>query len=214
MVKASFIIYFIVDILVCAVGSLCSLILLMLIWDMTVWGDYIKLIFAMTATQLVYDVFICTDVIFPASFTGFEPSAAWAIIIQLLGGVSSFLISSVISYVVLYVIVKRQTFSVKKNIYIISAFILVPNIVWMALAIKGIYFTQPQNDEMAIIGFELTVFIRLACIVFNVCNYLACYFRIKRMKSLNADTMSNQEKALITLVDRLLWYPIIQAASR
>ncbi len=122
------------------IGSLCTLLLMVLIIDQNVWNDFTKLVFLMTVTQFVYDIFI-------TSFAYDE--GIWISIICLIGGVSSFLISTLISYSVFFVLYTAKILKLKKWRSLLALIVIIPNVAIAAVILQAFY---TSNLKLLLVG--------------------------------------------------------------
>lgn len=207
MVSGEVVIYVLL-ILIAVIGTACSLFLCWIIVDMKVWNDFNRLIFAMTAFDVLY--FICfanpnVVIDYRDSEAGYDIGIAMYIC-SLVGGISSYIISSYISFSVVHLLLFIEVFDIKKWRVFLIALIIVPNIIWVVVTIIG-YETGP-NTTLLDVGYKLTSIFRLMCVAFNTISYFVTVLKVKEIyrtaAAQNRET-NRQENAIITITERLKW---------
>jgi hypothetical protein len=218
MIQGELLIY-ISFIIISFVGSICSFLLCWVIWDMKIWNDFNQLIFFMTLADFIY--FICypnANVII--DYRGNEVGFYFGVCMyigELIGGISSYIISSFISFSVVHLLHFVEVFDIKSWRKVLIAIVIIPNIIWVSITIAGYANNGPKHDILLDVGYKMTSIFRLICVAFNVISYAITYFKVqdiyKTAARENRET-NRQENAIITIVDRLKWYPVLQVVSR
>ncbi len=204
----------IVALLVVIFGSFFSLSLMAIIIDRNIWTDYIKLIFAMTFFQFIFDALLCSDLL------GYTVDTKIGAIIEsliLLGGTSSFTISCLISFTVFHVLYYKYALNMKKWRTVFIAIVSIINISWFCPVIIGVF----TDRKLITVGFMMTTVYRLMAIILNFGFYIVNYSIVRGMRSTSSTSFfsklatclrtsetkitSAQETAMLTLVDRMKW---------
>ncbi len=209
-------IFEIVALLVVCIGSFFSLSLMAIIIDMNIWTDYIKLIFAMTLFQFIFDALLCSDLL------GYAVDTKIGAIIEsiiLLGGTTSFTISCIVSFTVFHVLYYKHALDMKKWRPTFISIVSLINISWFSPVIVGIL----SEKKLIFVGFMMTTGYRLVAIILNFTFYLVNYSIVRGMRASASSSSSSilsklccvsapmtkitseQERAMLALVDRMKW---------
>jgi hypothetical protein len=195
----------IMEILVSALGSLASLFMMILMIDMNVWTDFTQLIFAMTCTQFVYDATV-------ASFT-FKLSV-WMQAVCAFAGVSSFIISTYLAFVICHVLYFQVVFDFYRWKWLLAAIVVATNV---SFCIVGLYGAYHDREDFVTIGFLAVTFTRLLCVFLNFIFFFISKYQVNNMTKYalaSRGSLSNSVVAMRVLVDRIKYYPLMQAISR
>jgi hypothetical protein len=189
------------------VGSLSSSMLVYLTLDIKVWNSFHRMIFWMSATQLMYDLL-------QPSFSFPLKDSWYAVLICLVFGVTSFLISTLLGFSVLYVLYFKTIFNFRKWWLPLAIFIAGPNIVMVTIVIVGFY----KNDAvMYTNGFDIATYLRIICLFINLLLFLASKYLVDSLTGFNKDSIAAKSSSVIAmkvLVGRLKYYALVQALSR
>lgn len=188
------------------VGTLCSLLTIVLIIRMKSNTGHLHLVFLMSVYQLIYDVsFSFSDINF-----GYYPNAA-SNFTQLLGGISSALISNWIAYVAMYIVLFRKKIDVFENIVPIHVTTILPAFV---VSLIYLFAAVPKSNLNASLKSASIVYvynnIRLLSIFLNFVFVVAIAIRIYN----SGGNKTPQEIAMRTLCLRMIYYPFVQAIGR
>lgn len=195
----------IVTIYVSIIGSLASLVLLLLVLDLKIWNDFIRMIYFMTVSQFIYDVLISCF-----SF----PLGPWVEVICYMGAVSSFIISTMIAFSVLHVLYYKSIFNLKRFWWVWAVLVFVPNSIIFILLIHGFYV---RDESLVRFGQDLVTYIRLFCLLLNLIFFALCKYQTCLIYNYFLDRnipLSNSSIAMQVLINRLKYYPLVQACSR
>ncbi len=139
----------------------------------------------------------------------------WVLIIRSAAGVTSFFLSSILSFSILYVLKYYKVLNVFewKKTCIACSFGM--NIMWVPIVLAGAY-ANPLNISLMQAGFQVSTWLRVFPIVFNLLAYIASKILVSGMSSQRSSRNgpSKEELAIIRLVDQMKWYPLVMAAAR
>jgi hypothetical protein len=188
------------------IGTICSLLTIVLIVRMKSNTGHLHLVLLMTVYQLLYDVSFCfSDMDF-----GYYPNCI-SNLLQLFGGVGSALISNWIGFVAMYIVILRKKFDVFGSIVTIHLSTILPALA-NSLLYLGSSVPRPQENDFWKKASVVYVYnnIRLASIFFNFVFVLTIASHIYNRSSSNTP----QEIAIRTLCLRMIYYPVVQAIGR
>lgn len=181
-----------------AAGSFfCSLLTLIIIYYLRSWNGYLLLISTMVFFQMLYDVNYLLGVV-----AGYQACQAWNIL-DVLGGLAVSFWSNVISFVVLFVVVKVKSLDIFASYFKFSLFatliplvlsILVFFVIIRADADDDLPFLFCVYDTTALATFvsETYYWGRLASIGFNIAVFIFMNAKIRKMNyAVNASNNSN-----------------------
>lgn len=193
------------------VSTTASGINLFLIIDMKIWTGHNQLIALMSLYQILYDASEYTCI---TSSDNTTPSYLAALAINVLGGTTASVISNVMIGTVFYIVKYRETIDLKKYIHKTHILCALPG-----LFVALFYLSASGIGDLSLVIKSLYtyVYIRLLSIIFNIIPYIYMSYLIQRSSSRNIQgrrSQSPQEKAIEVLVDRLKYYPLIQALAR
>ena len=189
-------------------SSTASVIMIHIIRKMQ-WSGHLSLIYTMTWFQLLYDISFFPGIV----NTNNSSLQILSNLAQILGGISSSIMSNFIAFVALYVIAKVVTLNIPKYYFIIVAFSVLPAFVVGVVYLTGEaqYHQHPKLAELAVL--DLYYYVRLSSILLNFIFSFFTFYCINRINS-HKKSKSSAEKAIGTLAMRLFYYPIVQAISR
>lgn len=203
--------FVVVLILVCIVGVSTSWVLMWLINDLQARHDFNRLIFYMAAFDAIYYLFyLCGLFNLPGSSQSLKTTSTLLNIVQLVGGTASYIISGYISFLVVNLLVYSKVWNIKKWAPLLVALVVVPNIIWVTITLVGLF---SNNKPLEFLGLNISVYIRLIPILFNIVCYIISRIKVAETNS-KRRIKSPQEIAIGVLVDRLKYYPILQVLSR
>ena len=185
-----------------------SIIVLYLIRDMKLYNGHIFLVICMSIGQLLYDFS------FPLTAIDYGSNTMYVFfnLFQIAGGLSVAIASNIMTFVVLYVIKTNHYIHILSYTTFVYFLISVPSILLCIFYLLGSIISSD------IVELEQTIYIwlRLISIAFNfiICSLGYVYTRhlTARMNATVAPSL--QASAVCTLINRMQWYPIIQAISR
>jgi len=215
----------------------CTITTLLIIQRMKKWNGYLLLISTMTTFQLLYDINYMLGVC-----PGYIPCMIWNFL-DIIGGLGNAYTSNVISYTVIFVVYRIQSFDIFANFYYI---LFLVGFIPLLFAILNTVSLQHQVDddepyEYCILNHsnlgktttEFYYWTRVASIIFNFIAFIYISVKVERMKSTvvhhqhhgsSFDTQEskttggysteNQMAAIATIVSRLKYYPLAQAICR
>ncbi len=218
------------------VSLICSLTTLLLIYLMRVWNGYLLLITSMTAFQVLYDI----NYILGAVPT-YAACATWNFL-DILGGLSVTLWTNIISFIVMFVVMKIRSFNIFRNYkYFVIIAVVFPLIIAI-LVLTRLEAASDDDDlpftsctykpgEMSLVLRGIYYWGRLASIIFNFMVFGYTSYRVRlmaHMRAASANTQQvsvnsresafqvseNQTLAVFSLVSRMKYYPLAQAILR
>lgn len=189
------------------IGSAFSILLIVLIYRMKVSNGHVLLVESMSWFQLLYDVtFFFSNI--EINYTILTIANAC----QIIGGITKSIVSNFIAYIVFHVVYFKQSYDIYKNYNMIMAISLVPSL--MTFVVFMVASVPKANESLMVVAlFDMYYCIRLASIALNFVLCGMTVYVIRRMLY-NKTTRTDQEQAIITLSNRMLYYPILQAISR
>lgn len=190
------------------ISSCASFCNLFLILDMNSWTSHTRLIFLMTTYQLLYDI---TYFFQNESSFGVTANTSF-IIINRFGGTTSTFVSNVMMFTVLYIVRNKKAFRHNFYISIVHILSLLPS---LFVTIAYMYGFITSNANAILLAEESYTYIRIISVVLNILpyTYMSYLLHIAKIKSSGREK-SIQEKAIEALVERLKFYPLIQALAR
>jgi hypothetical protein len=190
------------------VTSCCSGSILIMIKRLGVWNIHLSLVFAMTAFELLYDMFFFSCVVDSGSF-GLTVLSNIAVV---LGGLTSTLISNVSAAVALYVVYFKSIPNIAPYYNIIITLAMVPSLIVVIMYIMVLQSADYSYlVDIGILG--IYFYTRLASIGINFFCSCGTAYIVYRMNSRTVSRTA-EEIAITTLSQRLFYYPIVQAIGR
>jgi hypothetical protein len=195
-------------------GLVCSMLTLWIIYRMNRINGYLKLIIALTVSQLCYD-FSIVLVLF-----NWSPIVFLYIAIRSMSGLWATFVTNILSFVVLYTVWTSSVIDLAKNIRYILPTFFIPATLYGIIAPYVIFYS---SDSVAHIVTSIYYWIRVASIIFNICSYLAMVYKLNQIDSLScfssqSSTLPSRLKVaqspLWALAHRLKYYPIVQIITR
>ncbi len=104
-----------------------------------------------------------------------------------------------------HVIAYNKVFRAKENKTFLKLLVMGPNLIWMFFAFFFFFRGHVAKGYSAIF---VACGIILLIVIFNIFAYFGCLYRTWQMRSL-ATVKGSKEFAIVRLVDRYKWYPII-----
>lgn len=176
-------------------------------------NSHIFLITAISIFQLIYDVSSYTIIFSPFNSYNY----IWSNILQYLGGLSSSIVSNEMACIVLFVIIQRRSFVILDHTKLLLFIAVLPSTIAIICYSAYVYNSNPnENSNLYRISFHIYFWGRVFSILFNFIFCLTAYILVRRTYSTNIGTgkLSRCEVAISTLVNRLLFYPIVQLIGR
>jgi hypothetical protein len=191
------------------VGSIASIIMLMLIRNMGTWNGHLLLITTMTIFQLIYDFSFFTGVV----DTGVGVLTIVSNITQLFSGILSSLVSNWVAWVAFYVIYYKCKFEIFRYYPRMVLLATVPACFVVTLFCLAV--AETSNDEYIRIALLLYNFVKICSIFINCVLIAWTAVLIRRMRSGSVSrSRSAAETSINELVIRLFYYPLVQILSR
>lgn len=190
------------------ISAAASLILLALTYTSKHWNGLLLLIFWMSIFQLLFD--------FGFFFQLLSGLGMAELILagfgEMIGGITSSLYSNVLAFAVLYVVQFRHVLNIKKHFISISFCCITPGFLTFVVYTSG--YTEPNTYliDTAILG--MNFYIRLISILFNLVVFFYSSFKLTKMLRDSGDSLSESNRAILSLVGRLKYYPLIQILAR
>jgi hypothetical protein len=130
----------------------------------------------------------------------------------MIGGIATSLYSNVLAFAVLYIVQFRHVINIKKHFITISFCCITPGFLTFVVYTAG--YTEPNTQliEAALLG--MNYYIRLISILFNLVVFFYSSFKLTKMLRDSGDSLSESNKAILSLVGRLKYYPLIQILAR
>ena len=193
-----------------AICSVLSALLIYLIYSMKLkLNGFLLLVLSMSCAQLVYDVTFVPEY---APQSDSKLGIFLANFLQPLGGIFVAVYSNALTYVVFHLIKFKKSIDVFKSFKWINLTASLIFIVIEIMVLLGIY--NPNYLYLLIIAhLYVYYYFRLISIGFNFLTCGLSYFYVLKMTTGNS-IITIQDQAICTLVYRMLYYPIVQAASR
>jgi hypothetical protein len=181
-------------------GSVFSVLLLWVIRSMDKWNDFNWLMYYLTLCQLLYDGLMWYSVYLEGiPFLAVQ-------VVCIFGSVTSFLLSTVISYITVHAFLNRQSLQpLKWSEYKLRllAVTVVINLIWM------IPFFMTESNAVAL---PISIYLRLILVFMNcVFHFLATYM-VNKLTSNRVQT--DMDKSMISTVSKFKYFPIIQIVGR
>jgi hypothetical protein len=194
-----------------SLGLLCSILTLWIIHRMKRINGYLKLIIALTVSQLCYD---CSIVLVLCSWS---PIVFLYLAIRSMSGLWATFVTNILSFVVLYTVWTSRVIDLAKNISYIVPTLFLPATLYGIIAPYVIFYS---SDSVSLIVTSVYYWIRVASIIFNICSYFAMVYKLNQIDSVSC--FSSQSSALSSrgqsplwaLAHRLKYYPIVQIITR
>lgn len=187
-----------------------SFLNILLIIDMNAWNTQIRLILIMSIYQLIYDPTIYLNALGDQKEDdSFANSVTTANnVLAVIGGFGSNLTSNIILFNVLSILTQRNL-KFYNNIYLVNFVTLFPSTVLLILSNSGV--TYIEN-----IALYLYYTIRFSSIFLNIFLYIWISFLAQAMVSKNSSlgVVLFSDRALLELVRRLKYYPLVQFLTR
>lgn len=181
---------------VALISFLCSSCTLFLIYHMKVRNGYFLLIASMTAFQILYDINFMQGVL-----PSYANCVAWHVL-DYLGGLSFSIWSNILSFIVLYIVVKIRSLNILGNYAYFFTLAVLPPFVLAMMTIPALEY--PADDDSlssywcVFDGTEYAYAVqgvyywgRICTILFNFCIFIYVSFRVQQMtRALNVDDKS------------------------
>jgi hypothetical protein len=214
---------------------LCSLMTLLIIYEMKIWNGNLLLITSLTLFQICYDINFMLGIC-----PGFAACVIWHIL-DIFGGLAVAFTTNVISFTVFYVVHYVQSVNVIDNyIYFAIFMILIPGV----FGIMVIFTLETANadddkpftecvynsSELANVVANFYYWSRLASIGLNSVGFIYVWYRVRQLgfkveenaSQISASTSSDnplsifERKAIAVkaLASRMIYYPVAQVITR
>ena len=173
---------------------------------MKLWNGNIYLITAMTTYQLIYD----------ASFyptTAYDPDTniyKTSLFFQYWGGISQSITSNIIVFNVLYVIVYQKSFDVIKHFILLNVITSIPSLLVCLSHLLSLIYSSSLAEYIAQTTFA---YIRLPLLFSIFLAHAITVFHFYKIIYPHGQSFV-QMKAIVALVQRLKYYPLIQGFTR
>ncbi len=201
------------------VGSGASILLIWLLREIDIWTDHSTLIYYMAIGQLIYCLMFYKDGLLGISSTTSVREIVYVMnCIGTAGLIASFIFSSILSFMVLYMIKKKKLLTLQKLRCVLYSVMLLVLSTFVGAVLLGLT-SRPVDWGLVHGTFYAAEVLLCIPIVFNFGCYIACWLSldtlISESRSIGMNAMMySQGKALETLVNRIKWYPIVQSISR
>lgn len=196
---------FVVTLCSSVLGSICSLLLILLIRELATkikYTGHLMLINTMSYFQLLYCISFFTSVVI------FEDNLALktvSLVFQSFGGMGSSVFTNFMA-IITFISVKQKIFVDVSSYYLIFLLLaLLPGVVSCIL-----YLIPDMKNEVH----NFYLYFRLASIGLNFFLCASIFIIVRRMKSAYFQAPTEAEKALNLMAFRLFYYPLVQALSR
>eukprot|EP01038_Epipyxis_sp_PR26KG_P014726 gene14726-19794_t len=198
--------------LVCSiVGSIASILLLVLIKQMQIWNGHILLLTTMSIFQLIYDLSFFNATI--SSVGTFDVGVVFSVLL-LFFGIASALSSNFIAFTATYVVYWKRSLDIFRYYPWMLTIAIVPALVTAIIYIISFDHSISNYSYLnQVVVLDLYIFIRLISLITNFVLSFTTFYLVRRMDSHNK-VKSPQEIAITTLSYRLIYYPVIQTVSR
>lgn len=190
------------------ISAAASLVLLALTYTSKHWNGLLLLIFWMSIFQLLFDFGFFFQLLSSLGMTELILAGFG----QMIGGIATTLYSNVLAFAVLYVVQFRHVINIKKHFVTISFCCITPGFITFVVYTAG--YTEPNTllIEAALLG--MNYYIRLISILFNLVVFFYSSAKLTKMLRDSGDSLSESNKAILSLVGRLKYYPLIQILAR
>eukprot|EP01033_Poteriospumella_lacustris_P008990 gene8992-6457_t len=199
--------YAIISMVMSILGTLASIIMIILIYRMKSTTGHVHLVLIMSVYQLLYDAtFFFSDVNCGYYVTVF------ADVVQLIGGVAASAVSNWIAFIALYIVWYRQKFDIFGSMPTIHVTSFLPGFIAAVIFLIASVPKSKENDNLVEISI---VFIYNDMRMFSIfLNFVFVSLIMIRISRSGGNANSPQEIAIRTLARRMVYYPVIQAISR
>jgi len=190
------------------ISAAASIVLLALTYTSKHWNGLLLLIFWMSIFQLLFDFGFFFQLLSSLGMTELILAGFG----QMIGGIATSLYSNVLAFAVLYIVQFRHVINIKKHFITISFCCITPGFLTFVVYTAG--YTEPNTQliEAALLG--MNYYIRLISILFNLVVFFYSSFKLTKMLRDSGDSLSESNKAILSLVGRLKYYPLIQILAR
>lgn len=190
------------------ISSFFSILLMILLYLMRERSTgFTTIILAMTIFQTMYDM---------SFYYGVVPGPSTIVLVcnlfQISGGVGSSLFSNILASIVYYVLVYRKTVDVMKLFPWLCLIVFIP--VAVNCIVYIVAYAEDSTHLYIIANLEIYYYIRLISIVLNFFLYSLTYIAARRIVGNMNARNEILDNAIITMVSRLKYYPLIQALAR
>ncbi len=195
------------------VGTTVCLMLIYITRAQQTRSDFNRLVSYMASCELMmFIVFFNANLFFdyPNELETITSVVYYTYSIQIFFLSCSYIISSIISYMLYNVISSQTVVRIDDYKYPLLCLVIAPNAVWWCVSVAALY-TKGLVAAYHIVFYSY--YIILATLVFNIISYIGCLLKVRKMKFVGSST-SPQANAILALVDRYKWYPIIQVLAR
>ena len=215
-------------------GACCSLLIILLIMDLKKWTDFNRILFALSVSQLCYDLtFMASkfnDAVVQELY--FSSSSAYVSFIALdfiqqVSVTATCLISNILSGIVAYIVIKSRSLQLKQ--YMIPLAVLIVVIAFPAALIMTVFRVkfmigassneQVDRAQQFVQSIKLvSIILNLVCVLIIVSSGFARYARSFNGQGISRRNIAAtaKKKASLTdeLVKRLIVYPVVQALTQ
>ena len=190
------------------ISSFFSFLLMLLLYIMRSRSTgFTTIILAMTILQTMYDI---------SFYYGVVPGPSTIVLVcnllQISGGIGSSLFSNILAGIVYYVLVFR------KNVDVMKLFPLFCIIVFIPVAVNCIVYivayARDSTHLYKIANLDIYYYIRLISIFLSFFLYILTYIAARQILGSMNSNNEVHNNAIITMVSRLKYYPLIQALAR
>jgi hypothetical protein len=201
-------IYVVINLVATIIGSVASILCILLIYRMKQVTGHIKLVLYLSYYQLIYDIFCFQN---NADIDYYQKT--FAIFVHIVTGLAGAFISNWIAFAAFYIVVYRNSFDVLKNIHLIHASCLIPGIINGIIYYVAALPEEDKDDELVDISILYAYNnIRIISIAVNFFFVIAILYKINQTSSRGKKT--EQEIAIRALAHRIILYPVVQAIGR
>jgi hypothetical protein len=134
---------------------------------------------------------------------------------QIIGGIVSGLYSNVIGLIAVYVIAYRNVFELENYFPLVDLICILPSLATFIVFAFGVFEPSLQLVKISIL--YMNFYIRLISIFLNFFCYAYTAFLVHRLVGEGKQSNSmgkDQNEAILSLVSRLKYYPLVQAIAR
>lgn len=203
-----------IDSVVAIVGFVLSFALVWIIYKKNVWNDINYLILSTSVAEVIFFGSVINFALPFISNDNNNYNNNGIIGLEMISAVSilyAYCSSSIMSYIITHLLTHQTLFKLSAHPRILMATILIPQVIWLPISCVGLLY---DDAKLYTAGLSVSFYLILVCIVFNFCCYFMQRSQVSKMYNLRLIKLTKHDVAIITLVERLKWYPICQVVAR
>lgn len=185
------------------ISLICSFCTLFLIYYMKIRSGYFLLITSMTFFQILYDINFMQGVL-----PGYANCMAWHFL-DYLGGLSFSLWSNILSFIVLFIVVKIRSINIFFNYWYFAAVAVLPPIALAIMAMPvlvpvpdddtaNLHWCQFTDSQYALAVQSLYYWGRICTIAFNFSVFIYISYRVRSMTQRTVTRQDTKDEGIVT----------------